>query len=159
MKETFKDIPGFNGRYQISNLGRIRNNKGHIMATYINGEGYEELRLINSEGKRRKYRVHRLVLLTFDELKPNNYKELCVDHIDSNKLNNNLNNLQWLTNEANAHKALIVNSLNRPCIDVTTNKTYYTLTELAKELGCHSSNVQKACRNNRPCKGHIVQYI
>lgn len=116
--ETWQNIPGYVGYYQASNFGNIRslnrvikrNNgrnqtfKGQILATQINKDGYKIVRLAKN-GERRTYRIHRLVALTF---KPNiNSNILTVDHIDGDKCNNDISNLQWLTATDNILKSNI----------------------------------------------------
>ena len=113
MSEVWKDIPNFGGSYQVSNMGRVRSvdrvitykdgrvgkYKGRVLKPYVNkSTGYEHLRLSN-DGKCNTKTVHRLVLEAF---KPHvNMSDLDVNHIDGNKLNNHLTNLEWLTRRDN----------------------------------------------------------
>lgn len=164
MIEIFKDVRGYEGRYKISNLGRVKSlvnrnvkDKEYIMTPAID-KGYAMVNLMDAEGKQKKHRINRLVLMSFEEL-PDNYEELVVDHIDNNKLNNNLDNLQWLTLGQNNRKGHKENGTLRPCIDLTTNKTYECMNDLAKELGCHNSSVRQACIKGYQCKGHRVRFI
>lgn len=107
-EEIWKDIPGYEP-YQASNFGRIRNGKkgktenckklGTPLKTRITARGYEELKL--SVNKVRVHMlVHRLVALAFI---PNPDNKQFVDHIDTNKLNNNASNLRWTTISENAN--------------------------------------------------------
>ena len=106
--ETWKDIPEFRGSYQVSDIGRVRSLdrvvtykdgsmrklKGRLLKTYLNTSGYEKVTLYNDNIDTTKT-VHRLVLETF---KPHvNMNDLEVNHIDGNKLNNHLTNLEWVT--------------------------------------------------------------
>ena len=108
MSEVWKDIPDFEGLYQVSNMGRVRSVdrvvtdkdggmrklKGKVLKPGINGRGYELVRLCNDNGATNKS-VHRLVLEAF---KPHvNMSDLQVNHIDADKLNNHLTNLEWVT--------------------------------------------------------------
>ena len=80
--------------YSISNIGNIKNNKtGKFLKPSINLDGYLQLNLCN-DGKRKAYRFHRLLALTF--LQKIEGKNI-VDHIDRNKLNNSLDNLRWVS--------------------------------------------------------------
>lgn len=98
MNEIYKTIEGYNGRYSVSNKGNIRDNKkGTLKHTYTRKSGYVVVWLSNKH-----YYVHRLVLLTFD---PPKNPSLTVDHIDSRKDRNVLENLQWLTKSENTIKA------------------------------------------------------
>ena len=97
--EVWKDIKGFEGRYQISNYGRvfsIINQK--ILKNYLKKTGYYCIVLVNSYGKRIDERVHRLVALHFC-YKPENCN--VVNHIDSDKTNNYYKNLEWTTISGN----------------------------------------------------------
>ena len=106
--ETWKDIPEFRGSYQVSNMGRVRSvdrvvtfkddsmrkYKGKVLKPSIGNSGYEQVRLCNDGGCNTKT-VHRLVLEVF---KPHvNMNDLQVNHIDGDKLNNHLTNLEWVT--------------------------------------------------------------
>lgn len=106
--EIFKDIPNYKGYYQVSNLGRIKNlkRKGilkeRVLKSKINRYGYPCIALYGNN-KRKTFTIHQLVAITFLNHKPNGYK-LVVDHIDNNPLNNNLENLQLITQRENCSK-------------------------------------------------------
>ena len=92
MQEIWKDIEGYEGLYQVSNLGRVRSlprrtTKGKILKTFIDYAGYEIVTLCNTNKKnpRCKFRAHRLVAQAFIT-NPNEFPQ--VNHIDGNKLNN-----------------------------------------------------------------------
>lgn len=93
--EVWQDIPEWEGLYQASTYGRVRNKvTGKIIKEHVNCKwGYCQLHLWHN-GKGAFKRVHRLIALTFLP-NPNNYKE--VNHKDENKLNNNIGNLEWCT--------------------------------------------------------------
>lgn len=104
MKEEWRDIIGYEGRYQVSNLGRVRSLpsefkgmhlKGYITNGYVDSIGYMHVTL---SGK--SYKVHRLVAKAFID-NPNNYP--CVNHIDEDKTNNRTDNLEWCTYKHNAN--------------------------------------------------------
>ena len=116
MSEVWKDIPNFEGSYQVSNMGRVRSldrvvtfkngsmrkHKGRVLKPHISHRGYERLTLCNDNGCNNKS-VHRLVLEAF---KPHaNMIDLQVNHIDGNKLNNHLTNLEWVTGRDNMSHA------------------------------------------------------
>jgi hypothetical protein len=113
-EEIWKDIRGFEGYYQISNHGRVRSldriiptkkfnikRKGEVMSTSLNTKGYPHIRLCKN-GKRETFRVHRLVAQTF---LPNPNNDEIVNHKDSNKTNNNLDNLEWCSEMDNRQHA------------------------------------------------------
>lgn len=110
--KAIDEIPGYEDivDIHISNLGRIKSfkqsNKGHILKTSIrmgHGPGYEVISLSGKSGKRYKFSIHRLVCLAFNFVE--NHRELTVDHIDENTLNNVSSNLQWLTVADNIRKS------------------------------------------------------
>lgn len=97
MNEIWADINGFNGFYQISNMGRVRSPHG-IRAISQTKDGYYKVRLLHA-GKDITARIHRLVAEAFI---PRILGKDTVNHIDGNKANNNVNNLEW----ANRHEQL-----------------------------------------------------
>lgn len=111
MIEEWKIIKGFED-YQISNFGRVKSfKKYHYTNERIlkpsrdkSGNGYLFVNLCKN-GKRKIYCVHRLVLCNFKLM--DNHLDFEVNHIDGNKLNNHINNLEWCTqseNEIHAYK-------------------------------------------------------
>lgn len=96
-----KRIKGFNGRYFISDNGKVfskdNNENMKEKKPFKNHNGYLRVSLCNN-GKQKKYFVHRLVAIYFVK-NPFNYD--CVDHIDENKMNNNYTNLRWTTKQFN----------------------------------------------------------
>ena len=103
--EQWKDIEGYEGIYQISSHGRVRsfkNGKIKIMKPRINDKGYNTA-CLRKDGKSKYKLVHRLVAEAFI---PNNDGKPYVNHIDGNKLNNNINNLEWVTPSENTLHAI-----------------------------------------------------
>ena len=114
----WKDIPGYEGLYQASTEGEIkrltkqvqgRGNsvktlKEMVLAPAVNNRGYSTPRLTDAQGKRTTVQAHRLIALTFI---PNPDNRPFVNHIDGDRLNNNVNNLEWVTvaeNNIHAYK-------------------------------------------------------
>lgn len=106
--EIWKDIPGFEGLYQVSDLGRVkrlpvgkqypsRQTHNNIRKPHIKN-GYYQVNL-SKENKVKWISVHRLVAITF---LPNPDNLPCVNHKDENRLNNNVDNLEWCTHRYNA---------------------------------------------------------
>ena len=98
--EIWKDIDGYKGLYQVSNLGRVKSlhhNKEKILKGSYTKEGYHLISL-SKEGTQKRYLVHRLVATAFI---PNLYKLECVNHKDENPRNNNVDNLEWCTKAYN----------------------------------------------------------
>ena len=108
--KIWKDIPDYEGLYQVSNFGevkslpKIRNvfssnyiAKERILKPALNDSGYKIVVLTKNK-KSKSLRVHRLVALAFI---PNLENKPQVNHKDGNKLNNHIDNLEWCTNSEN----------------------------------------------------------
>ena len=108
--EEWKDIEGYEGYYQISNMGRVKslertvwNGRGYqkvpekILKGMDNGKGYLRVELCK-EGKVKTCRIHRLVAMAFIP-NPNNLPE--VNHKDKIRTNNKVENLEWCTTKYN----------------------------------------------------------
>lgn len=105
MNEIWKDVVGYKGIYQVSNLGNvkvIRNGKNSIKK---NGTSRQYLNVtLSSNGVRKTFRVHQLVAICFLNHKPDGTQNLVVDHINDNAHDNRLENLQIITSRENVSK-------------------------------------------------------
>lgn len=102
--EIWKDINGFCGEYQISNLGRVKSFKSgtpKILKYKTNNKGYKWVALCLN-GAQSNLLVHRLVAMHFLD-NDKNYK--IINHIDENPANNNVSNLEWCTYSENVKKS------------------------------------------------------
>lgn len=101
IEEIWKDIPEYEGLYQISNLGRVRhiNKYKHILYQKVDSYGYNAV-ILCKNGKIKYYRVHRLVGMSFIP-NPNNYP--FINHKDECKTNNIVDNLEWCDNKYNCN--------------------------------------------------------
>jgi hypothetical protein len=166
MEEIWKDIPEYEGYYQASNLGNVRslkfwNNryKKHYDRIIILKQtnmptGYKQITLCK-DMTRKNYCVHRLIAKTF--LKNlNNYK--AVNHIDYNKHNNKVENLEWCTYSQNelhsyAHGKITANSKSVKLFDKGIMiKEWTSISKSAKDLNisrklaslyCHDKVINK----------------
>lgn len=156
-EEIWKDIEGYEGLYQISNFGRVKSFprlgarlKEHILKV-TNNNGY--MRLSLAKNKTRKYfYIHVLVAKAFIP-NPNKYPE--VNHIDENKSNNHVDNLEWCNksynaNYGNRNKLISLHSaMLRPVLQFDLNgnfiKEYSSIREAVKELKIRSSGISNCC--------------
>jgi len=108
--ELWKDINGYEGYYQISNQGNVKSidrfdgvhdRQGTIIRQNLKQNGYLQVGL-RKHNKRKWFGVHRLVAIQFIE-NPDNKPQ--VNHIDGNKLNNTVENLEWVTGKENQSHA------------------------------------------------------
>lgn len=177
-KEIWKDIKGYEGLYQVSNLGRIKSLKQKeekILNIFKDNIGYLSVNLQTKEKVKKRERVHRLVAKTFI-LNPENKPQ--VNHKDGNKLNNNVNNLEWCTCKENVNHSW-ENNLSKPYwkgkfginhksskaiykIDIISKKIikkYDSIEDAKKELNINSSNISKCCKGKmKTSYGYIWRY-
>ena len=96
--EIWKDIKNFEGNYQISNFGNIKNVKTlRIRKACTDSDGYKIVNLYRN-GKCKSMRIHRLLSLAFI---PNPKNKTCIDHINNKRLDNRLKNLRFVTSQEN----------------------------------------------------------
>ena len=116
MQEIWKDVFGYEGLYRISNQGKIISLKFNHSTVereikpFDNG-GYLRVALYK-DNKKKKLLVHRLVA---DHFIDNPYKKPCVNHIDGNKTNNSVSNLEWVTHKENTNHAIETGLRKREC--------------------------------------------
>ena len=138
----WKDINGFEGHYEISSNGEVRNKiTNHLLTIdYSNRSGYARVTLYHNH-KTKRYLLHRLVMETFV-----GKSNMEVNHIDSNKRNNSLDNLEYVTRKENETHCRLYGSKRKfykPFIVLfsdLTKKEYQTKEELANEI-----EVTRAC--------------
>ena len=100
MQEIWKNIVGLEGRYMVSNLGRVKSlahGQERILKGQISDRGYHTV-MLRVDGHNKMYKVHRLVAIAFLD-NPNHLPE--VNHKDENRLNNVVDNLEWCTHHYN----------------------------------------------------------
>lgn len=163
--EIFKDIPGYEGSYQISNLGRVKTlkfNREKILKPTESSRGYLRVNLCN-EGKVKAKTVHQLVAMTFLNHTPDGYK-LVVDHKDNDKLNNRLSNLQLISQRENTSKdkngtskytgVFWVKHINKWVSQITVNGKSKRIGyfDLEEEAGMYYQDALKSLENNTEIK-------
>lgn len=169
MNEEWREIKGFEGRYAVSNLGRVKslprlvnnhtgeiNLKGKILKQRPDNKGYMRIDIKDNSGKKKYMGIHRVVALTFID---NPLNKPQVNHIDGNKSNNNVDNLEWVTNSENqihAYKRGLNYVTGRAgrkkkevCqIDIQTGKImkiYPSIADAQRVMKC--SNIGECCRH------------
>lgn len=161
MEEVWKDIEGWEGQYQISNLGRVKSlpkklyrgmTKERIMKPNNNGGDYLIVGFRNGNS-RKSYLVHRLVAKAFITNHENKEE---VNHIDGNKQNNTYTNLEWVTRQENIDhswetglvdpkKAGGTVAVDQFTEDGTYIATYYSMTEASKCTRAHQTEISDCC--------------
>lgn len=174
MEEKWKDIEGYEGLYQVSNLGNVRSlyfknnicNIKKIKNKKITKDkkGYCRVRLTKNK-KFKSFLVHRLVAQAFIP-NPNNYP--IVNHKDENPTNNCIDNLEWCTNQYNLKysnvwervakirgKKIIQYDLNGRIVKIWENSQ-----KIENELNIHKQSILYACKNKtKNTKGYIWRYV
>lgn len=142
--EEWKDVKGYEGFYLISNYGRVMSlrrkrytgaesyyyQETRILKPYTDTYGYYSITLTNSSGKRRNHKIHRLIAQAFIE---NTEAKSCINHIDGDKKNNKINNLEWCTKKENNVHAVKTGLRKTFQIDKKLLKEDYLINNLSIE--------------------------
>ena len=165
MDEVWKDIKGFEGLYKISNLGRVKSlvdNHGKfrekILSLVKTGKGYLSVVLCRC-GRHKMYCVHRLVLMTFNPIE--NMENLDCNHIDENKENNHLSNLEWTTHKENCNHgtriARVAEKNSIPIVQLSLEgkyiRSYKSSYDAEREGGYNPGNINKCCKGRLKTHG------
>ena len=188
IQEIWQDIKGYEGLYQISNLGRVKSFRRFNGHHYISREKiltpqknkYLTVRLADGN-KTKQYQVHRLVAETFI---PNPFNKVYVNHINGNKKDNMVNNLEWCTpkeNTIHAYKNNLIKKTtdkkNKAALnnikkawsktskkvnqyDLNNNfiKQWESISSIAKINNYRRCSVTNACNNKKIYKNYIWKY-
>ena len=172
MKEEWRSVVGYEGLYEVSNYGRVKS----LARVYSNGKVREEIILKQAEhmgyadvslcknSRARHWRVHRLVAMAFI---PNPEGKDFIDHIDTNRKNNKVENLRWVTRTENRNNPISVKAYNdaifREVIQYDVNgnllNTFTSITKASNKTGVRISAIQHSCSGyTMTAKGFIWRY-
>ena len=178
-KEEWRDIKGYEGLYQVSNMGRVKSlertiirkngseqhRKERILKPRKDGHGYLRVNLSNGRGNKKDSKIHRLVCEAFQK---NPENKPCVNHIDENKTNNTASNLVWCTyKENNNHgtrTARMAKTQGKPVGQYTPNgeliKVWQSAREVERLLGFNQGSISKTARGKqKTAYGYVWKYI
>lgn len=170
--EIWKDIPNYEGKYQVSNLGNVKSftrwGKGKILKCSTNGNPgpYKHVNLVGAgRNDVKSFYVHRLVAEAFVD-NPNGYTE--INHIDGDTLNNSPDNLEWCKHIDNMHHAfengLISHEFERGKLhpnskaviqmekDGTVVKEWESVNQIQRETDYRASSIFCCCNHRKYCK-------
>jgi len=177
MLELFKSIAGYEGLYEVSNLGNVRSlgmwkgkgkgyfQEGRILKTCKDKRGYLVVGL-HKDCKAKTYTVHRLVAQAFIE-NPYNLPE--INHIDEDKTNNQVSNLEWCTTKYNINhgtrnervaETMTNGKLSKKPIQLTFDYNFIKEWESTAECGRNgfdSGHVSECCRNKYGKQGNVYK--
>ena len=162
----WKDIYGYKGKYQISDSGVVKSYhgkdpQGKILSPKIDKDGYHIV-CLHIEGKAKYFRVHRLVAEAFI---PNLEGLSQVNHIDENKSNNTVKNLEWCDCKYNNTYGTKIERDNRtkgcrPFKCVETGKVYINQRQCARELGTTQQAIHHVLKGNyKSSRGYHFVYV
>ena len=159
--EQWLPIDGFDG-YEVSNYGRVKSLKGKeekILKQYTTNYGYQLVGLCKNSKPKMLY-IHRLVANAFIN-NSKNYIE--VNHIDENKCNNHVSNLEWCDRKYNINYGTRNEKVSKQVIQLTLDnqiiKTWDSIMDVQRNLGYHNTHICKCCKGKlKSSYGYKWQY-
>lgn len=154
--DIWREIPGYDGKYYISNFGQVYTLKTNkLLKQNYNTTGYLHLAL-SHKGKMKTCKIHRLVAIAFIP-NPNNKNE--VNHIDGVKENNHVDNLEWNTSDENLDHAVMMGKIKKrtPIMrtDLRTNEVvvYRSIADGVKDLYPQYKNLKTRAERRKFING------
>lgn len=142
-------------RYQVSNFGRVKcldfrfNGKEKIISQCIGSHGYKEARIDNN-----LILIHRIVAEAFI---PNPQNKPQVNHKDTNRINNFVENLEWCSQKENNSNPLTIEHRNKSIVQLTLDgkfiKKWSSIIEVQRELGINHGHIIECCKGKRKTAG------
>ncbi|MEH7254293.1 NUMOD4 domain-containing protein [Neobacillus niacini] len=153
LKEEWKDIEGYEGKYQVSNFGDVKSlKKDRLLKQSEMNNGYLKVSL-SKDGKSNAIPVHRLVAEAFITRIEGKDQ---IDHTDGDKKNNTIFNLGWVDYEGNH----LMRSTPIKAIHLETGKEeiFLGMGQAARELGLHKQNINKVLKGRQAqTKGYVFK--
>lgn len=166
--EEWRDIEGYEGKYQISNLDNVKslnycNTKKAKNLKHIKDKDGYLLVCLSKNGSKKLFKVHRLVAEAFLD-NPNNFPQ--VNHKNEVKTDNRVENLEWTTREKNINFGTRTERCKRKLSKkvrgtniVSGEVIVFPSTVEAGKNGFSQSAVCTSCKNKKPHKGYIWKYV
>lgn len=152
MCKIYKPIEGYEDLYEVSDEGNVRNKTtGRLLKPGRTNRGYLFVNLCK-DGISKFKTIHRLVALAFLP-NPNNYQQ--INHKDKNRSNNNVDNLEWCTNQYNVDYS-ISKPVNQYALDGRLLNTYKSTSEAERQTGVPHQNICYCCLGKRLSAGGFI---
>lgn len=172
--EIWKTIDGY-PNYMISNMGNVKNIKtGKMLKPVDAGYGYYQVSLCKN-GKHKSFRINRLVGIAFI---PNPENKPCIDHINTNKMDNRVCNLRWVTPKENMNNPITKRNKKQnmylPCLGKFGKKHHFSkpilqftktgelvkkwdsIMDIERELGISHKHISSCCKGKRKTTGGFI---
>ena len=149
-------------KYEVSNNGSVKNSKtGRILRTFPNARGYMQVCLRDDDRRQHTVSVHRLIADSFYD---GNHSDLDVNHIDGDKQNNRIGNLEFCTRKENINHAFKT-GLKEPSRQtkikvVETGAVYKSIRECARSICGNQSQILRCLSGKeKSCKGYHFEKV
>ena len=153
-------IPNTNDMYYVSSHGRVYSKRRKIFLKSCNNQTYRMI-LVSINKQRKAYKIHRLVAEAF--IPKVSSDRHYVNHIDGDKTNNHVSNLEWVTHEENMEHAFtkgLHSNPKRPILCVELNKVYESIMDASRELNLFPGDIGQVCKgNHKTCGGYTFRYL